>query len=78
MWNQELLSTAITVCGEVQGHNAIPEKEIVLEFLPQQLSDVKAIGYNCEPHPILRCPSEAIQSRPVRQILPSQKNRHFR
>ena len=34
MWHRELLSTTITVSGEVQGKNAIPDKNIVLEFLP--------------------------------------------
>ena len=34
MCHQELLTTAITVRGEVQGHNTILEKEIVLELLP--------------------------------------------
>ena len=75
MWYQDLLTTAITVCGEVQGHNYISEKEIVLEFLLLELRSIKAMGYSRKPRPILRFLPEAIQSRLVLQLLLSCQHR---
>ena len=70
MWHQDRLNTTITVSGEIQGENSISEKKIVLELLPLQLRDVKALGNSRKPCPIIHFPLEAIQSCPVFQLLP--------
>ena len=76
MLHRELLNTTITVSGEIQGHNAIPEKKIVLELLPEQLRYIKAMGYTCEPCPILCFLTETIHPCPSYHLLLSRQ-RHL-
>ena len=55
MLNQEPLTTTITGRGDVLRYQPIYEANIIPEFLPIQLSDIKSVGYSANPCLISRC-----------------------